>query len=100
MGSGEAHTNLPADLEMEHANRAAQLDIEAAKGWCFDSQIAVMYTKLTVSIREHLGEGDPEGGSHQAPEEGVGGATDVQILRKVVHNKSYSTLALHLRVLP
>ena len=60
MGTGEAHTNLPADLEMEHANRAAQLDIEAAKGWCFDSQIAVMYTKLTVSIREHLGEGDPE----------------------------------------
>ena len=83
---------------MEHANRAAQLDIEAAKGWCFDSQIAVvytkltvsiavMYTKLTVSIREHLGEGDPEGGSHQAPEEGVGGAADVQVLRKVVQIK-------------
>ena len=53
-----------------------------------------------MSTREHFGEGDLEGGSHQAAEEGVGGAADDQILRKVVHNKSYSTLALHLRVLP
>ena len=56
--------------------------------------------KFTVITREHFGEGDLEGGSHQAAEEGVGGAADDQILRKVVHNKSYSTLALHLRVLP
>ena len=44
--AGEAHTNLPADLEMEHANREAQLDIEAAKGSCLSSEITVLYTKI------------------------------------------------------
>ena len=45
-GAGEAHTNLPADLEMEHANREAQLDIEAAKGSCLSSEITVLYKKI------------------------------------------------------
>ena len=52
LSAGEAHTNLPADLEMEHANREAQLDIEAAKGSCLSSEITVLYTKV---YREYQG---------------------------------------------
>ena len=33
--AGEAHTNLPADLHMEHENKDGKIDIEAAKGWFF-----------------------------------------------------------------
>ena len=41
--AGEFHTNMPADLHMEHCNKEAKEDISSARGWFWSKMLRLSF---------------------------------------------------------
>ena len=56
-GTGESHTNMPADLHMEHCNKEAKSDISSARGWCLVKLGLQFFLpgNVTAKVRERAG---------------------------------------------